>query len=99
MNSVGDPGPFRGRKRSLYDGGVRLPLLARWPGMVPAGRVSAVELMSADWLPTIASLAGVLLPPAPDGSPVMGADRAGALVAEAPPLEPRHTPVRAWPPS
>ena len=30
MNSKGDPGPYRGRKRSLYDGGTRMPFIARW---------------------------------------------------------------------
>ena len=35
---MGSPGPFRGRKRSLYDGGVRTSCIVRWPGHVPAGR-------------------------------------------------------------
>ena len=94
MNSQGDPGPFRGRKRSLYDGGVRMPLIARWMGRVPAGRVSGVELMSADWLPTVASLAGAPLQPAPGGSPLMGVDQAGAFVPGAGAVPgPRVTPV------
>jgi len=38
-SAFGSPGPFRGRKRSLYEGGVRLPFIVRWPGRVPAGRV------------------------------------------------------------
>ena len=36
-SGVGSPGPFRGRKRSLYEGGVRLPHIARLPGRIPAG--------------------------------------------------------------
>ena len=61
MHAVGDPGPFRGRKRSLYEGGIRVPLLARWPGRVPAGRVAAgarSDMASVDLLPTVAALAG-----------------------------------------
>jgi arylsulfatase A-like enzyme len=41
-SGVGSSGPFRGRKRSLYDGGVRVPFIVRWPGHVPAGRVEGV---------------------------------------------------------
>ena len=57
MNSKGDPGPYRGRKRSLYDGGTRMPLIVRWPGRVSAGSVNNVQLMSADWLWSIAAIA------------------------------------------
>lgn len=37
---VGDPGLSRGRKRSIYEGGIRVPCMVRWPGKVPAGKVS-----------------------------------------------------------
>lgn len=67
---MGDPGPFRGRKRSLYDGGTRVPMIAWWPGTTPAGVISSAPLMSADWLPTVAALAGVEVPLAPSGSKV-----------------------------
>jgi arylsulfatase A-like enzyme len=70
-----------------------MPLIARWVGHIPAGRVSAVELMSADWLPTVASLAGAQLLPAPGKSPLMGADRAAAFVPGAGSLPVRLTPV------
>lgn len=56
--AVGDPGPFRGRKRSLYEGGVRVPFIARWPGTIKAGGVSSADIASVDWLPTVAALAG-----------------------------------------
>jgi N-acetylgalactosamine-6-sulfatase len=53
-------GPFRGKKRSLYEGGVRVPLIVRWPGRVEAGRVDDDSVIGgADWLPTACSLAGV----------------------------------------
>ena len=60
-------GPLRGYKRDLYEGGIRVPLLARWPGVVAAGRTS--EHVSAFWdlLPTVAELAGVEAPAGLDG--------------------------------
>lgn len=61
-SGVGSPGPFRGRKRSLYEGGVRVPFIVRWPGQVPAGRVSDAVTSAVDWLPTICALAGSALP-------------------------------------
>ena len=60
-------GPFTGTKRSLYDGGIRVPLLARWPGKVEAGATS--DLISAHWdlLPTLCDLAGAEVPASVDG--------------------------------
>ncbi|MCP5118677.1 MAG: sulfatase-like hydrolase/transferase, partial [bacterium] len=56
-------GPFRGLKRSLYEGGVRVPFIVRWPGKTPAGAVDNDTVISGvDFLPTIARLAGVDLP-------------------------------------
>lgn len=70
-----------------------MPLIARWVDHIPAGRVSATELMSADWLPTVVSLAGVAQLPAPGNSPLMGADRAAAFVPSAGTLAPRKIPI------
>lgn len=67
---VGSPGPLRGRKRSMYEGGTRTFGLVRWPGRVPAGRVDQVSVVGAvDFLPTIAALTGVPVPDRvkPDG--------------------------------
>jgi N-acetylgalactosamine-6-sulfatase len=59
-HGVGSPGPFRGRKRSLYDGGIRVPFILRWPQMAPAGRVDNQTVMcAADFLPTLCALTGV----------------------------------------
>jgi N-acetylgalactosamine-6-sulfatase len=59
-SAVGLPGPFRGRKRSLYEGGVRVPFIARWKGTIPAGIVDSNSVISAaDMLPTCCRLAGV----------------------------------------
>ena len=62
-SGVGTPGPFRGRKRSLYEGGVRMPFIVRWPGHVPAGRIETEAVLTAvDVLPTLCALAGVPVP-------------------------------------
>jgi len=60
-------GPFRGGKRDLYEGGIRVPLIVRWPGVVDPGTVS--DHVSAFWdiLPTMAELGGAPVPPGVDG--------------------------------
>ena len=57
-------GALRGIKRDLYEGGIRVPMLAWWPGVIAAGCVSDHVLAFWDILPTAAELAGV---PAPEG--------------------------------
>jgi len=59
--------PFRGVKRDLYEGGIRVPMIARWPGHVPAGRVSEQVWAFWDVLPTFAELAGLPVPATIDG--------------------------------
>jgi arylsulfatase A len=54
-------------KRDLYEGGIRVPLLARWPGTVPAGQVSNHITANWDYLPTFADLAGRPAPANIDG--------------------------------
>ncbi|MFY0654000.1 MAG: sulfatase-like hydrolase/transferase [Cyclobacteriaceae bacterium] len=62
-SGVGSPGPLRGRKRSLYDGGVRVPFIVKWEGQTPAGIVDDMSIVGAvDLLPTFCNLAGVELP-------------------------------------
>ena len=51
-------GPFRGRKGSLYEGGVRVPGIVRWPGKIAAGAVSERVTGFEDWLPTLLELTG-----------------------------------------
>jgi arylsulfatase A-like enzyme len=62
-SGVGSPGPFRGRKRSLYEGGIRVPFILSWPaGGTPAGKVdNDTPLCAVDLLPTFCALAGVKL--------------------------------------
>lgn len=60
-------GPLRGIKRSLHEGGIRVPLIARWPGHIAAGTVSDRLGSFADLLPTAAELAGLRAPEGLDG--------------------------------
>ena len=55
----GTMGPLRARKGSIYEGGTRIPSIARWPGQVKAGSVSDYPWAFWDVLPTLADLAGV----------------------------------------
>jgi arylsulfatase A len=50
--------PFRGQKRTVWEGGVRVPALVRWPGKVPAGKVSSELIHMTDLLPTFVAAAG-----------------------------------------
>ncbi|MFG0296211.1 MAG: arylsulfatase [Maioricimonas sp. JB045] len=52
-------GPLRGIKRDLYEGGIRVPMIAYWPGKVPAGTVTDVIGYHGDLMATAADLAGV----------------------------------------
>ena len=70
---VGNTGPLRARKRSMYEGGIRTFGVLRWPGHVAAGRRDEVSVVSSvDWLPTVCKLAGVTVPEnvKPDGEDV-----------------------------
>jgi arylsulfatase A len=60
-------GGLRGIKRDLYEGGIRVPMIASWPGTIPAGRVSDYAAAHWDMLPTFAELGGAPAPPNLDG--------------------------------
>lgn len=61
----GSTGYFRGRKWSLYEGGIREPLLVRWPGHITAGDVDSTTITcNVDVFPTLCKLAGVKPPDA-----------------------------------
>jgi arylsulfatase A-like enzyme len=58
----GSAGELRNGKATVYDGGVRIPLVARWPGNLPAGAVVNEATIHMDLAPTMAALAGTALP-------------------------------------
>ena len=60
-------GPLRGFKRSLYEGGIRIPYIASWPGTIPPGEVSDLPTAFWDFLPTAAELTGIKLLKPTDG--------------------------------
>ncbi|MEW5976677.1 MAG: arylsulfatase [Acidobacteriota bacterium] len=60
-------GPFRGLKGSLYEGGIRVPFLARWTGRIAAGAVNDLPLAFYDLLPTLCEVAGSPVPDNLDG--------------------------------
>src|SRR5918994_240035 len=60
-------GPLRGIKRDLYEGGIRVPMIASWPGTIPAGRVSNHPWAHWDVLPTLGDIAGATVPSGLDG--------------------------------
>jgi arylsulfatase A-like enzyme len=58
-SAAGSAGPFRGRKRSIYEGGVRLPLITRWPDRIAPNQVRDDAVLAAvDFFPTIVALTG-----------------------------------------
>lgn len=60
-------GGLRGIKRDMYEGGIRVPMIARWPGHIKAGVVSDQVLAHWDMLPTFADVAGAAAPAGIDG--------------------------------
>ena len=66
-------GPLRGYKRDMYDGGIRVPMIARWPGTIPAGLVSSVPWAFWDFMPTMGELAGFDSPEEIEGVSVLPA--------------------------
>ena len=64
-------GPLRGHKTDLYEGGIRTPMIVRWPGRVPAGKTSDAVWYFADVLPTLADVARIEPPANIDGISVL----------------------------
>jgi len=62
-----DSGPLRGIKRDLYEGGIRVPAIVRWPGVIKPDTVSDFPWAFWDFLPTAAELAGTSAPEGLDG--------------------------------
>ena len=61
-NHAGNKGPLRGAKGSTWEGGMRVPMIAWWPGKIPAGKVCEEVAATIDVLPTVAKLIGGQVP-------------------------------------
>jgi arylsulfatase len=76
----GSPGRLRGRKGEVFEGGVRVPFIVRYPELIPGGRVSDAFTTSLDVMPTVASLARTARPANPmdgvDIRPVLSGEQA-----------------------
>ncbi len=57
-----DMAPLRGYKGTYYEGGIRVPMVVNWPGVVPASRTSNVPVIGVDLFPTICAVTGVAPP-------------------------------------
>jgi arylsulfatase len=67
MKYFNSQGGLRGRKAQIWEGGIRVPTVVRWPGVVEPGSSNAVPSGFEDWLPTFAAAAGATRPDAVDG--------------------------------
>jgi arylsulfatase A len=76
---------MRGSKGWVYEGGIRVPMIVRWPGGMPGGRISDRLIHFTDWVPTLTALAGIARTSGPplDGCDVSPLLRGGEL-SEAP---------------
>lgn len=86
-NDITDNAPLRGGKGMLYEGGIRVPYVFRWPGKIAAGTVCEEPIISVDLYPTLLELAGALAPDryALDGASYLGLLR-GAPAGDRKPL-------------
>jgi arylsulfatase A-like enzyme len=78
--------PLRGIKRDMYEGGIRVPMIVRAPGRVPAGQTSDAVWAHWDVLPTLAAWAGATSPPGVDGVSVKAVLEGEGAPGERPPL-------------
>jgi len=80
--NISSNGPLRGQKTQIWEGGHRVPAIARWPGQIPAGATSDATTLTMDLFPTFLELAG--LPEQPEGStkPLDGTSISGVLRGE-----------------
>ena len=63
--------PWRGEKQEMYEGGIRVPCCATWPGRIPSGQVSDRVAMLMDWFPTACETAGVPVNHAIEGRSIL----------------------------
>jgi arylsulfatase A-like enzyme len=62
LKSATNNDPLRAGKGSAYEGGVRVPLIVKWPGVTQAGSTSTIPVIGADYFPTLLEIAGVATP-------------------------------------
>ncbi|MFK5974078.1 MAG: sulfatase-like hydrolase/transferase [Flavobacteriaceae bacterium] len=67
----GNAGPYRGSKFSMFEGGIRVPAIIRFPGVVPANQVRDQACIEMDWFTTIATLTGAKVTEKVDGKNLM----------------------------
>ncbi len=71
MEFFDSSGPLKGYKRDMFEGGIRVPMIVRWPGRVPTGETGDAPWYFADFLPTAAALAGAEVPQNVDGISIL----------------------------
>ena len=79
--TAGNNAPFRGNKFSAFDGGMHVPMIMHWPGVIPRGKVVREVGSHLDLLPTIAKIAGAALP---DDRTLDGSDALPLITQDAP---------------
>lgn len=87
-NRFHSAGPLRGIKRDMYEGGIRVPMILHYPGVVPAGKSSTYPWYFADMLPTLAALAHTPAPSQIDGKNILP-----AFLGDAPKRHAPHRPL------
>jgi arylsulfatase A-like enzyme len=81
-NRHGSNSMLRGHKGSIWEGGHRVPMLARWPGIIPAGMISDATVLGMDWFPTLLAAAGIKPPDNLDGLNILPVLRGNAPLGE-----------------
>jgi arylsulfatase A len=85
----GSQGALRGRKKSMYEGGIRVPGIVRWPGRIRPGTVEHRPVIGSDLLPTVCAMTGI---PAPKDRTIDGVD-AGPILRGEPEAPARTSPL------
>ncbi len=88
-NRISSNTPLRGQKHGLYEGGHRVPTIARWSGHIPAGTTTSETAMTMDLLPTMLDIADLAPPPSTSSNSLDGISIRDLLL-QAKPLWPRH---------
>ena len=82
LESDADQTPLRNGKGWLYEGGIREPLIFRWPGVIPAGSISNGVVLSTDFMPTFCDLLNIESGPEHDGISILSHLKSGTSLPE-----------------